>query len=655
MATDASLIPRRAFFGNPDKAAGRISPDGRWLSWLAVKHGMLNVFVAPADAPQDGRAVTDESQRPVAAYVWTQDGASVLYLTDPGGHENLQLFAVDPATGERRALTNFPNARVQAPRLSRRVPRRVLIQANARDPHYFDVIEIDLDSGALTTVFENTAGFGGFLADEELALRIASRPTPAGDVELFRIEGGRVADAPFDVIPFEDASTTSPLALTFDGRTLYWRDSRGRDTAALFAEHLESGERVLIAEDPRADLGELLTDPASGAAQAYATNYLKPEWTALDPTIAPHLDFLSRRFAAEVTITSRTLTDDKWTLAVTAPQAPGEGWLYEPATRTLTKLYTTRPDLEGQPLAPMLPFEIKARDGLTLVSYLTLPLGSDPTGDGRPAQPLPLVVWVHGGPWWRDFYGYHPVHQWLANRGYAVLSVNFRASTGFGKTFTSAGDLQWGRKMHDDLLDAVDWALQRGVTTQDKVAIAGGSYGGYATLAGLAFTPEVFACGVDLFGPVNLNTLLSTTPSYWAAQNRIMFRRMGDPATAEGQAVLKERSPLYAAGDIRRPLLIAQGANDARVKQAESDQIAAAMQASRIPVTYLIFEDEGHGFARPANNLAFYAVTEVFLAQHLGGRAEPIGEDAVGSTMRIVTGADLIPGLAQLTKEAATP
>jgi dipeptidyl aminopeptidase/acylaminoacyl peptidase len=651
MAPDTPLIPRRAFFDNPDKAAGRVSPDGRWLSWLGVKNGVLNVFVAPIDAPQAGRAITDETRRPVAAYFWSQDGASVLYLTDPGGHETLQLFLADPATGERRALTNFPGARVQGPKLSRRAPRRILIQVNARDPRFFDIVEVDLDSGALTTVFENTVGFDGFLADEDLQLRIGSRPTPAGDVELFRFKEGRAAEAPFDVIPFEDVSTTNPLALTFDAKTLYWRDSRGRDTAALFAEDFASGERVLIAEDPRADLGELLTDPMSGMAQAYASQYLRPEWTALDPAIAPHLDLLRSRFAADVTITSRTLADDKWTLAVTAPDAAGEGWLYELATGALTKLYTTRPQLEDRPLAQMLPFEIPSRDGLTLVSYLTLPSGADPSGDGRPSEPLPLVLWVHGGPWGRDVYGFHPIHQWLANRGYAVLSVNFRASTGFGKTFTSAGDLEWGRKMHDDLLDAVDWAIARGVSTRDKVAIAGGSYGGYATLAGLAFTPDVFACGVDLFGPVNLNTLLNTTPSYWEALKRIMFKRMGDPNTAEGQAVLKERSPLYAAAKIKRPLLIAQGANDARVKQAESDQIAAAMQASGVPVTYLIFEDEGHGFALPANNLVFYAVTEQFLAQHLGGRAEPIGDDSNGSTMRIVAGADLIPGLAQLNKE----
>ena len=411
----------------------------------------------------------------------------------------------------------------------------------------------------------------------------------------------------------------------------------------------------MLGVDPRADIGGLAVSETTGKAEAYAINYLRTEWTALDPAFGADFKFLQDHLKGEVIITSRTRDDDKWTVATNASDAPSELWLFDRKSRALTKLYTTRPELAEKPLASMTPVEIKSRDGLTLVSYLTLPVGSDPKGEGRPAHPLPMVLFVHGGPWARDVYGYNGFHQWLANRGYAVLSVNFRASTGFGKAFTQAGDLQWGRKMQDDLLDAVDWAVKRGVTTRDKVAIMGGSYGGYATLAGLAFTPDAFACGVDLFGPVNLETLLKTTPSYWAAQNRIMFRRMGDPATPEGQAVLKERSPLYAAAAIKRPLLIAQGANDARVKQAESDQMVAAMQASGVPVTYLLFDDEGHGFARPENNLAFYAVAEQFLERCVGGRAEQIGDALKGATMRVEAGGDLIPGLAPVAAKQERP
>jgi dipeptidyl aminopeptidase/acylaminoacyl peptidase len=298
----------------------------------------------------------------------------------------------------------------------------------------------------------------------------------------------------------------------------------------------------------------------------------------------------------------------------------------------------------------MYPIEIKTRDGLTEVSYLTLPPGSDKNGDGIPDKPVPMVLFVHGGPWGRDGYGYNPYHQWLANRGYAVLSVNYRGSTGFGKSYISAGDLQWGAKMHDDLIDAVAWAIKNGITTKDKVAIMGGSYGGYATLAGLTFTPDTFVCGVDIVGPSNLATLLKTIPAYWEPIKLQFYKRMGDPTTPEGQKLLHDRSPLFKADQIKKPLLIGQGANDPRVNQAESDQIVKAMADKNIPVTYVLFPDEGHGFARPANNIAFNAVAEAFLAKNLGGRAEPIGDAIRQSTAKVPHGAEFLPGLPEALK-----
>ncbi len=647
-AAEAPLIPRADFFGNPSKAGGRLSPDGKWLAWLAPRNGVLNVWVAPLGAMDQAKAMTDERGRPVAAYWWSPDSAQILYATDTGGDENYQLYGVGVASGERRQLTHFPKARVSIAAVSHSINDRILVNANDRDPHYFDVLSLDLKTGALTPVFQNDQGFAGFLIDDSLTVRGASKPLPSGDVALYQIKDGKADEQPFETIPYEDGATTQAIGYTYDGKTLYWLDSRGRDTAALVAEDVATGAKTVLGVDPRADIGGLEVSETSGKAEAYAINYLRTDWTPLDPVFGADFKFLQDHLKGEVIITSRTHDDDKWTVATNASDAPSELWLFDRKSRALTKLYTTRPELADKPLATMTPVEIKSRDGLTLVSYLTLPVGADPKGDGHPAHPLPMVLFVHGGPWGRDVYGYNGFHQWLANRGYAVLSVNFRASTGFGKGFTQAGDLQWGRKMQDDLLDAVDWAVKRGVTTPGKVAIMGGSYGGYATLAGLAFTPDAFACGVDLFGPVNLETLLKTTPSYWAAQNRIMFRRMGDPATPEGQAILKERSPLYAAGAIKRPLLIAQGANDARVKQAESDQMVAAMKASGVPVTYLLFDDEGHGFARPENNLAFYAIAEQFLERCVGGRAEPIGDALKGATMRVEAGGDLIPGLAQV-------
>ena len=316
----------------------------------------------------------------------------------------------------------------------------------------------------------------------------------------------------------------------------------------------------------------------------------------------------------------------------------------------LTKLFSARPALDGKPLVPQWPQEIKSRDGLTLVSYLTLPKSADANNDGKADAPVPMVLLVHGGPWARDSYGYNGEVQWLANRGYAVLSVNFRGSTGFGKDFTNAGNGEWAGKMHDDLIDAVQWAVKQGVTNEDQVAIMGGSYGGYATLAGLTFTPEAFACGVDIVGPSNLNTLLSTVPAYWASFYEQLAKRMGDPRTESGKQWLTERSPLTHADKITKPLLIGQGANDPRVKQDESDQIVNAMKAKNIPVTYVLFPDEGHGFARPANDKAFSAVAEGFLEQCLGGRAEPIGNEFAGSSISVPTGADGVPGLADALK-----
>jgi dipeptidyl aminopeptidase/acylaminoacyl peptidase len=337
----------------------------------------------------------------------------------------------------------------------------------------------------------------------------------------------------------------------------------------------------------------------------------------------------------------------KWIVSADPVTEPASVYLFDRGGQSLTKLYTGRPELIGAPLVAMWPVEIKSRDGLTLPSYLTLPATADANRDGVADTPVPMVLFVHGGPWGRDAYGYTPYAQWLANRGYAVLQVNYRASTGFGKSFITAGNLQWGKKMHDDLIDAVDWAVANHVTTPDKVAIMGGSYGGYATLAGVTLTPEKFACGVDIVGPSNLFTLLQTIPAYWESFKQQFYQRMGNPTTDEGRAVLKAASPLTYVDRIKRPLLIGQGANDPRVNKRESDQIVAAMNAKNIPVTYVLFPDEGHGFARPVNTIAFNAVAENFLQPCLGGRAEPIGDGLKGSSIQVLNGSENVNGLKQ--------
>jgi len=644
---DVPLIPREKIFGNPTRVAGRLSPDGKWLSWIAPRDGVLNIYVAPAANPKAAKPLTAEKVRPIRQYFWSPDSKQILFINDKGGDENFLLYGVDVVSGAQRTLTPFEKTRVQIVGNSPLVTDRILVGVNNRDAKWHDVHSLDLATGKLTPVMINTGGYAGFMADRNLVIRIATKPRPDGGSEFYRVVSGKVDEKPFEEVALEDAQTTFPAGFTTDGKTLYWIDSRGRDTSALFAQDLATGKKTLVAESPKADIGGALGNPKTGRVEAYAVNYLKNEWTALDPKVKGDLDFLKSNLKGELAVTSRTDADDKWLVAVDPVTAPSTTYLYDRKARKLTKLYVSRPELEGAPLAAMTPIEIKSRDGLNMVSYLTLPPGSDADGDGRPEKPVPMVLLVHGGPWGRDAYGYNGSHQWLANRGYAVLSTNFRASTGFGKKFLSAGNLMWGTKMHDDLLDAVDWAVAQGVTTNDKVAIMGGSYGGYATLAGLAFTPERFACGVDIVGPSNLETLLKTIPPYWEAGKAQMYARMGNPTTPEGMALLKERSPLYKADQIKRPLLIGQGANDPRVNVAESEQIVNAMKAKGIPVTYVVFPDEGHGFARPQNNIAFNAVAENFLAKCLGGRAEPIGDALKPSTAQVPHGAEYAPGLSE--------
>lgn len=644
LVADYPLIPREALFGNPTRAGGQLSPDGRWLSWMAPHAGMMNLWLAPVDDPSKARLMTHSTNRPIPGYFWSSDSASLLYFQDKDGDENYLLYQVDARTGGERTLTPFDNTTVGVIRLSYAVKDKVLIGLNNRDPRFHDVHLLNLATGELTLVLQND-GYAGFVADDSLALRWAVRQNASGGCDLFEVTGNRVAETPRESTNLEDALTTQVAGYTHDGRTLYWYDGRGRDTAALLAEDTATGTKRLLAEDDKADIQGVLRNRATGEVQAYAVNYLTNRWTALDPRVKASLDWLGERLEGEYGVLSRSDDDSKWLVSNDPLTAPVRVYLYERDAQTLSELYTTRPELEGAPLQPMHPVEIAARDGLTLVSYLTLPPGSDPDRDSVPQAPMPMVLVVHGGPWARDGYGFNAYHQWLANRGYAVLSVNFRGSTGFGKRFVNAANLEWAGTMHDDLIDAVEWAVARGVAQRDRIAILGGSYGGYATLVGLTFTPRTFACGVDLFGPSNLETLQQTIPPYWEPMVKMFHDRMGNPATPEGRQLLADRSPLHRANVICRPLLIGQGANDARVKQAESDQIVSAMQREGIPVTYVVFPDEGHGFAKPTNNIAFNAIAENFLATCLGGRAEPIADTLAASTARIEAGAQFVRGL----------
>jgi dipeptidyl aminopeptidase/acylaminoacyl peptidase len=642
--TPAPLIPRAALFGNPTRAQGLISPDGQWLSWIAPKDGVLNIWLAPAADPEAARSVTGSTERPIRQHFWAPDSSAVMYIQDKGGDENYLLYRVDVASGAETTLTPFEDTRVQLVGASTTMKDKLLLGLNNRDPQWHDVHLLDLTSGALTLVLENNA-FAGFMADDNLVLRMAMRQNEAGGTDYFRITDNVVEETPFETTAMEDSLTTTPAGYTSDGAILYWIDSRGRNTAALFAQGTATGAKRLIAEDDKADIGSTLRHPVTGVIEAFAVTYLTTCWHATDPGIAAALTWLGERLEGDFGVNSRTDDDRVWIVWNDPLTRPIRTFIFDRTAQTLTPFYTTRPELEGAPLQPMHPVEIASRDGLTLPSYLTLPPGTDADGDGIPDAPVPMVLLVHGGPWARDGYGFNAAHQLLANRGYAVLSVNFRGSTGFGKAFLNAANKQWGLKMHDDLIDAVEWAVDQGIAVTDRIAIMGGSYGGYATLAGLTFTPEVFACGVDIVGPSNLETLLSTIPPYWAPLVKTFHERMGDPSTEEGRELLRAASPLYKADRIVKPLLIAQGANDPRVKQAESDQIVGAMKAAGIPVTYVLYPDEGHGFARPENSIAFYAIAENFLAECIGGRAEPLGDALKPASAEIVEGASHVQGL----------
>jgi dipeptidyl aminopeptidase/acylaminoacyl peptidase len=644
---DASLLPRKLLFGNPDRLPPKLSPDGKRILFIAPDGGVLNVWVGPADDPKAAKVVTHERARPIRDAHWAETGAHVIYANDKGGDENFHLFVVDLATGQERDLTPFDGMRAEFGQTFDAHPAVIFALMNKRDKQHMDPVLIDIKTGKIEVLSENTQGYEGYVVDEATKLRLGVLPLPDGTKDIQAL-GKKGEWKSIGKIPYEDALTTWADHFDRSGKTLYLGDSRGRDTSALVAYDVASGKTHVLFEDAKSDVSAVEVDSKTLRPVMVATNRARREWHTLDKRVEGDLEALRKVTDGDLRFFGASRDDQRWTVGYVKDDGPMPTYLWDRKAKKATLLYTTRPALEGVKLSKMRPVTIKSRDGLDLVSYLTLPRAADADQDGKPdAGPIPMVLLVHGGPWGRDEWGFDSTHQWLANRGYAVLSVNFRASTGFGKSFLNAGDLQWAGKMHDDLLDAVKWAVDQKVADPQKVAIVGGSYGGYSTLIGLTFTPDVFACGVDLVGPSNLVTLLETVPPYWAPLLNEFRRRIGDNRTDEGKKFLFEHSALSRADAIKRPLLIGQGANDPRVKQAESDQIVKAMQAKGLPVTYVLYPDEGHGFARPENRTSFNAVTETFLAQHLGGSYEPVGSDFAGATITVPSGADQVYGLVE--------
>jgi dipeptidyl aminopeptidase/acylaminoacyl peptidase len=638
----AELIPRKTLFGNPDRVAARLSPDGARLAFLAPSDGVLNVWVGPADDVSAARCVTEDRVRGIRDYFWAYDARHVVYVQDTGGDENWHVHVTDVETGETRDVTPIDGIAARIVQVTHKHPGSILVGLNDRDSQYHDVYRLDLGTGERTLV-ETNERFVGFVADDDLNVRLGMRPTAEGGTEFERrtAQGWELFA---DVHP-DDALTTYLLGFDASGRTLYMTDSRGRDTGAWMAVDWETGDATTLAADARADASDCLAHPTTGLVEAVAFDYDRKRWVVLDDAVRTDLTFLLDAQDGDVEVVSRTLADDRWVVAYLMDAGPVRYYLYDRAAQDLTFLFVSRDALVGKPLTRMHAHVLQSRDGLDLVSYLSLPPWSDTGDDGKPDAPLPMVLLVHGGPWARDSWGYHPIHQWLANRGYAVLGVNYRGSTGFGKSFINAADGEWAAKMHDDLLDAVDWAVGEGIADRARIAIMGGSYGGYATLVGMTFTPSEFACGVDIVGPSSLITLLQSFPPYWTPMKGQFIRRVGDVDSEEGRAFLLSRSPISRVDEIERPLLIAQGANDPRVTQLEADQIVADMEAKDIPVTYVLYPDEGHGFARPENRFSFYAVVEAFLARHLGGRHESIGDAFDDSSITVPAGAAEVPGL----------
>ena len=645
MGREPALIPRKTLFGNPERADVRISHDGTRISYLAPMDGVLNVWVAPVDAIEDARPVTQDTDRGIWFYVWTYNPDRILYIQDSEGDENWHVYAVDVETRETRDLTPFEGVHAMILPMSRRFPNEALVGLNVRDPRYHDIHRVDILTGEMSLVLENDIGAYGLLTDDDFRVRLATVTSECGGTSILeRSDSGEWL--PFMEIGLEDGMTTYPLGMDISGRTLYMADSRGRNTSALARFDFDTRKRTILASDDHADLSwDFMIHPATSHVQAVSFEYDRMRWHVVDESIASDLERIRGVDDGEFKVTSRSHDDTRWIVYFVKDDGPTTFHLYDRERDEVEYLFTNRPDLERYDLRPMKSAVVSSRDGLDMVVYYTLPTQTGGEGDTEPAKPIPTVLLVHGGPQGRDSWGYDPQHQLLANRGYAVVSVNFRGSTGFGKAFVNAGDREWGGKMHDDLIDVVEWAVERGISDPDRIAIMGGSYGGYATLVGLTFTPDVFACGVDIVGPSNLVTTLETIPPYWEPMAEMEKARVGDISTEDGRRFLAERSPLSRVDSIIKPLLIAQGANDPRVKRAESDQIVNAMKEREIPVTYVLYPDEGHGFARPENNLSFMAVAEAFLARCLGGRYEPIGDDFENSSIQVLAGESDVPGL----------
>lgn len=613
------LIPLEDFFRNPDKASFKLSPDGERLAFMAPWQNRMNVFVKKI-GEDEAQRITDATERDIAGYGWANN-ERIVYVQDKGGDENFHAFAVDIDGGNGMELTPFDGVRVQFVDELEDDDDHMLIAMNKRDQRLFDVYRINVHSGDTELVAENPGNISGWVTDNAGRLRVATTSDGVNTSILYREDEGK----PFKTVvttSFKD--TIAPLYFTFDDKDLYVSSNIDRDTQAIYRWDPRSGENVeLVFEHPEVDVAGLLRSKKRKVITGVSFTTDRRRYEFFDDERRQMQETLEKKLPGyEVVVVSQSRDERKVLVRSYSDKSLGAYYFMDLDSGRFEKLIDVSPWLDETEMANMKPVQYQARDGLTIHGYLTLPKGSK-------GKNLPVVINPHGGPWARDTWGFNPEVQFLANRGYAVLQMNFRGSTGYGKSFWQASFKEWGKTMQDDISDGVNWLIEQGIADPERVGIYGGSYGGYAVLAGLAFTPELYACGVDYVGVSNLFTLLDSIPPYWELQREMFYEMIGHPE--KEPELLREISPLFHADKITAPLFVAQGANDPRVKKAESDQIVEALEARGIDVPYMVKDNEGHGFRNEENRFDFYRAMEGFLGKHLGGRVEPRADTPAAS------------------------
>ena len=634
------LIDRELIFGNPEISGEQLSPNGKYLAFQKPWKDTRNIYVKGVDQPfSAARLLTTETKRPVPGYFWTRDSKYILYVKDNDGDENFNIYAVDPAAKPAagaeappsRDLTGLKGVRTRIYEVPKNDPDVVYIGLNDRDKAWHDLYKLRLSTGEKMLLRKNTERISGWSFNLQGNLRLASRSAENGDTEIIRVDADKFTKV-YSCNVFEQCDI---IRFQKDGKRAYLVTNKGDDLdlTALELFDPETGKTELVESDPlkRVDFGDAVFSEATD--ELTNTNYEDDRVRRYfrDKGSEASFKWLGEKLPGkDVRRISVTNDENLWLVVANSDTEPGETYLFDRTNHNLTLQFKVRENLPRGSLAEMKPVSYKSSDGLLIPAYLTLP-------KGIPAKNLPAIIFPHGGPWGRDVWGYNAYAQFFANRGYAVLSMNFRGSAGYGKKFIDAGNNEWGRKMQDDVTWGVKYLVAEGIADPQRAGIFGGSYGGYATLAGVTFTPDLYAAAVDLFGPSNLITLLGSIPPYWEAGRQMFYQRMGNPTTPEGKALLIERSPLNSAGKIKTPLMIAQGANDPRVNHAESEQIVVALRDRGFPVEYLLIPDEGHGFARPVNNMASVMATEKFFAKYLGGRYQEGGTPKVTARLKEIT------------------